>query len=200
MDLSIWRLPLESVTREAEKRMLSEELPKCLDEVSATDPDLVVFGCTSAGSLGGLAHDVAIGRRIAEATSAGAVTVVAATVEKLDERRPQQVALFTPYTGDLTKSVADSLTEAGYHVVVARGMGITDNEVIGRMDPAEIIEFVEPRMAGVNADCVFLSCTNWRAAETLDALSSSVGIPVFSSNQVSFAAAERRLVLGGNSS
>lgn len=191
LDVTTWRLPLESVSREAEERMLAEELPKCLEEVAATRPGLVVFGCTSAGSLGGLAHDAQLGRRIAGATGAECVTVVGAVVEELDPLAAQ-VALFTPYTEELTACVAASLGEAGYHVVLANGMGIEDNEVIGQMEPSEIIDFVTSRMEGSNADCVFLSCTNWRAAESLEALSRELGVPVFSSNQVSFAAVERR--------
>jgi maleate isomerase len=192
LEVTTWRLPLASVTRAAEERMLSEELPKCLGEVAPTKPGLVVFGCTSAGSLGGLAHDARVGEGIAQATGAECVTVIGAMVEQL-QPLAAQVALFTPYTSDLTRSVAAALEEAGCHVVIANGMGIEDNEVIGRMEPAEIVDFVVPLMEGSNADSVFLSCTNWRAAEAIEVLSQRLGLPVFSSNQVSFAAVERRL-------
>lgn len=193
LNMTIWRLPLESVTREAEERMLSDELPKSLKEIAGTRPDLVVFGCTSASSLGGLAHDARIGRQIEMSTGAGAVTVVASMVEQLDARRPAQVALFTPYASELTRSMAACLGEAGFHVVVANGMGIEDNNVIGAMTPDEICDFVAPRMKGVNADCVFLSCTNWRAAEALEKLTPALGLPVCSSNQVTFDTVAERL-------
>lgn len=191
--LSVWRLPLESVTRQAEERMIARELPRCLASVAESHPDLVVFGCTSAGSLGGLGHDAAIGGRITDATGVDTVTVVASMVEQLHEIGASRVALFTPYGDELTRSVAACIAEAGYQVVMAEGMGILDNEVIGRMDPDEIVAFVEPRMRGVSADAVFLSCTNWRATETLERLSHALGIPVRSSNQVTLAAVERRL-------
>ncbi len=48
----------------------------------------------------------------------------------------------------------------------------------------------ELAQAAVDADAVFLSCTNWRAAEALGALRSALGVPVLSSNQVTYASME----------
>ena len=49
--ISTWRIFLEAVTRDAEVRMMREELTETLRRIQTTAPDLVVFGCTSAGSL-----------------------------------------------------------------------------------------------------------------------------------------------------
>ena len=139
LEVTVWRIQLDSVTREAEERMLDEELPARLDEIAPTKPDLIVFGCTSAGALGGLSHDAAIARRIHEATGADVVTVVGAMVEHFDAVDHTQVAVFTPYTGELTRAVAACATESGYHVPMATGMGLVDNEEIGKVAPDEIV-------------------------------------------------------------
>ena len=47
--VSTRRIFLETVTREAETRMLEEDLPKAAELIRTTAPDVVVFGCTSAG-------------------------------------------------------------------------------------------------------------------------------------------------------
>jgi maleate isomerase len=181
--VSTTRILLEQVTREAEIRMLEEDLPRAAQLIKTTAPDIVIFGCTSAGSLGGLAYDEGIGRMLEQRTGAQAVTVIRAVLTELGMNRPQKVAVFTPYLEDLTSCVARCIGERGYAIVKAQGMGIRENLDIGRVTPAEIIGFVESQMEGTAADCVFLSCTNWRALEAIEPLRKKLGIPVISSNQ-----------------
>lgn len=182
-NINTWRIELESVTREAEMRMLEEELPRCLEALRQTLPDLAVFGCTSAGSLGGLEHDAGVARSIETASGASTVTVMSAVVRQLRKIVPRRVALFTPYREELTGSVAACIVEAGYEVATAQGMGILDNPTIGRVTPPEIVDFVADGMRGQVADCVFLSCTNWQGLDAIDSLKRRLGIPVISSNQ-----------------
>lgn len=189
--VSTWRIFLESVTREAEERMLAEELPRCLDQMRHARPDLVVFGCTSAGSLDGLARDNAVSARIVDATGAEVVTVVASMLSALEAAGAARVAVFTPYIEELTASVAGCVSEAGHGVVKDQGMGILDNRAIGAVEPEAIVRFVRRGMDGVDADALFLSCTNWRAMEAIEPLSAELGLPVLSSNQVTLAEVER---------
>lgn len=181
--VSTTRIFLEDVTREAEVRMLEEDLPQAVDRTRTSAPDVVVFGCTSAGSLGTLAHDDQIGAMIEKKTGARAVTVLRALVARLRALQPQRVALLTPYIEDLTSSVARSLAEAGFPPVKTCGMDIKSNLDIGRVTPREIVRFVEAQSAGIAPDCVVLSCTNWRAIEAIGPLREKLGVPVLTSNQ-----------------
>lgn len=181
--VSTARIFLENVTREAEIRMLAEDLPKAVGLIRTTAPDLVVFGCTSAGALGNLSHDTGIGDRVATGSGARAVTVLQAALAALRAIQPQRIAVFTPYIEDLTAGVARSLSEGGFPAIKSAGMGIQANLDIGRVTPQEIVRFVEDQTAGIAPDCVFLSCTNWRAIEAIPALEAKLGIPVLSSNQ-----------------
>lgn len=181
--VSTTRIFLEDVTREAELRMISEELPRALRLIATAAPKVVVFGCTSAGSLGGLDHDSGIARSIEEATGATAITVIGAVVDRLRAFGLRRVAVFTPYSAGITQSVADCIVEAGFEVVKSAGMGIVCNREIGRVTPDEIAAFVERGFQDVEADCAFLSCTNWRAVEAREALQRTLGIPVITSNQ-----------------
>ena len=181
--VSTARIFLESVTREAEIRMLEEDLPKAAELIRTTAPDVVVFGCTSAGSLGSSAHDQAIGERIERLSGARAITVLQAVVSQLRNIGPRKLAVFTPYIEDLTRSVASSVAEAGFPPIKAAGMGIQVNLDIGRVTPEAIVAFVETQITGSSPDCIFLSCTNWRAIEAIEPLHKKLGIPVVSSNQ-----------------
>ncbi len=189
--VSTARIFLEDVTREAELRMLEEDLPKAVDLIRTTAPDVVVFGCTSAGALGTMAHDDGIVDSISRTSGAKAVTVLRAVLTELHTIQPRKLAVFTPYIEDLTQSIARCLTEAGYPPIKALGMGIQANLEIGRVTPAEIISFVESQTDGIAPDCIFLSCTNWRAIQTIEPLRAKLGIPVISSNQAAMQAVRR---------
>ena len=181
--ISTTRIFLERVTREAEMKMLAEDLPIAIRLIKTTAPEIVVFGCTSAGSLEGLIHDDGIREIIATQTGAKAITVLRAVMHQLEAIRPQRIAVLTPYVEDLTTSIARCISESGYSIVKAAGMGITENLGIGRVSPAQIIDFVESQMKGITADCLFLSCTNWRAIEAIELLQRKLRIPVITSNQ-----------------
>jgi len=181
--ISTSRIYLEQVTRHAEEVMIEEDLPKALRLIKTSDPHIIVFGCTSAGSLGGLESDAAIARRIEQLTGVGALTVVGSVVEQLKSIGPRKVAVFTPYREDLTLSVAQCVVEAGYELVKTAGMGILSNCDIGRVTPGEIVEFVESHIDDDDVDCIFLSCTNWQAIDAIAQLKARFGVPVITSNQ-----------------
>jgi maleate isomerase len=101
----------------------------------------------------------------------------------LRELRAESVAVLTPYVEDLTHSVAQCISQAGFSVASAAGMGITSNRAIGRVEPEEIARFAISHLRHSPADSVFLSCTNWRAVEALPQLQATVSQRVLSSNQ-----------------
>jgi len=181
--VSTTRMFLELSSREEETKMLRDELPRALPRIRPVDPDVVVFGCTSAGSLGGIQHDLAIGRSIQDQLGVPGVTVIDSVLNQLQDLGAHRVAVFTPYIEDLTRSVADCLAEAGYEIVKAAGMNILVAREISWVTPEEILAFVLREFGGVGADCIFLSCTNWRGVEAIPKVRRALGIPVVSSNQ-----------------
>jgi maleate isomerase len=201
--VSTTRIFLEEVTREAEIKMNRDELPLAIRLIKTVAPQVVVFGCTSAGSLDGIEHDAAIARFIADYTGAQPITVIGAVLAQLRSVQPQRVAVFTPYQAEMTRSVTDCLVEAGFTIVKAAGMGIVDNREIGRVTPDDIVRFVEDECRDVDADCVFLSCTNWRAIETIGRLQRLLGARVLSSNQACIDEVQRlmdrAMAVGGGS-
>ena len=186
--ISTSRVYLEQVTRDAERTMIDDDLPKALRLIKTTDPHVIVFGCTSAGSLGGLQSDAGIARRIEELTGVRALTAVGSVVEQLKTIQPRTVAVFTPYREELTRTVSDCVVEAGFRLGPVAGMGILSNREIGQVAPAEIVDFVDGHMRSATADCIFLSCTNWQAIDAIEAVKARFGVPVISSNQATIEA------------
>lgn len=181
--ISTSRTMLEEASREAETRMLQEELPRSIRLIATTDPHVTVFGCTSAGSLGGVAHDREIGESIERETGGKGVTVVASVLAQLKRLRVRRLAVFTPYVEELTESVTGCLREGDYELAKVAGMCLLNNRDIGEVTPEQIEEFVAGHMEGVEADSIFLSCTNWQAIGAIAPLRERFGVPVVSSNQ-----------------
>jgi len=198
--VSTTRIFLESVTRDAESDMVRNELPGATRLIRTGAPDVIVFGCTSAGSLAGLHGDRNIAAFIEEATQSKAVTVLSAVVDELLALKARRIAVLTPYTDELSHSVADCIDDAGFIVVECRGMGIVSNRDIGRVTPDEIVNFVhaEGLAENIEADCVFLSCTNWRVSEAVPILRNTLKIPMVTSNQACINASFQ--LMDGNSS
>ncbi len=195
--ISTARIFLEDVTREAELKMIREDLPLALRIMNSAAPEAIVFGCTSAGSLGGVEHDSDIRDLIERETGAKGITVVASILQELKRIESRAVSVFTPYLEDLTRSVAGCITSGGFRVLQAEGMQLTKNLDIGKVTPAEIVSFVRSRMHGNHPDCILLSCTNWRAMEAIEPLRAEFGLPVITSNQACIAAVRRIMETSG---
>src|SRR6202008_851665 len=99
--VSTTRMFLEICTREEETRMVEQELPWAMPRIKPVNPDTVVFGCTSAGSLGGIEYDLEIGRSITDQLGVPGVTVVDSVLTQLRQHRARRVAVFTPYIPEL---------------------------------------------------------------------------------------------------
>lgn len=187
------RMYLVETTPEAERRMIEEHAAKAAEDLGTVEPHLLVFGCTSAGSLGGLEYDRGIcedlGRR-AGCPAIGVINAVSGALGRLGLRR---VALITPYVPALTDAVRRSLEEGGVEVVAAHGLGLSVNIELAAPTPDDIVDFARDRLAGVDFDGLFASCTNFRALDAKPLLEEAFGCPVVTSNSAVIEAIRERL-------
>lgn len=187
------RMYLVETTREAEIRMIDEFAAQAAGDLGTAKLDLLVFGCTSAGSLFGLDGDRRVCNRLSELAGCPTLGVINAVEKALKAAHAHRIAVLTPYNDDLTQSVARSVAE-GREIVGAFGLGITDNVALADPSPDEIVDFAKRVLAGLRFDTVFVSCTNFRALEAKPALEAALGVPVITSN--SAVLAEIRALLG----
>jgi len=175
------RMYLVETTREAETRMIEEFAEQAAKDLGTLKPDLLVFGCTSAGSLFGLDGDQKVCARLGELAGCptlGVINAVDRALKRVDARR---VAVLTPYNEDLTRSVAQAVAQ-GRTIVGAFGMGITDNVALADPSPEDICAFAAEKLTGLAFDTVLVSCTNFRALDARSALSTMFSVPVVTSN------------------
>ncbi|HUF34246.1 MAG TPA: hypothetical protein VMN58_13660 [Acidimicrobiales bacterium] len=148
----------------------------------AVKPAAVLYACTSGSFVGGVAGEAALRAAMRAAGCHEAVTSSGAAVAAMQAVGAHRVAVATPYSSTLTRHLVTYLDESGFEVVSADYLGL--HRGIANVSQQTIIDLV--RKAGSSgADAVFVSCTSMRTYGTVARLEGELGIPVFTSNQVS---------------
>lgn len=143
-------------------------------------PAAVAYACTSVSFAMGVGYDATICRRIREASGSPATTTATAMVEALRALGLRRVAVAAPYLDEVCARLRRFLEDSGFTVTSLenlnlRGMAIT--EVTG----AEVYQLGK-RADRPDAEGLFISCTNLRTLDVLEALEQDLGKPVVSSN------------------
>ena len=175
------RMYLEETTRSAEIEMIEQHAPKAAADVGTAGLDLLVFGCTSAGSLFGLDYDRKVCKDLGELAKCSSLGTISAVNAALDKRGFKKLAVITPYIDDLTLAVASAAENGDRKIVAAHGMGIDINVELATPTPSEIVSFAVDRLRGVEMDGLFVSCTNFRALEAVKELEAVFHVPVVTS-------------------
>lgn len=187
------RMYMEDTTAEGEYKMLDEFALPAARDIGTARPDVVVFGCTSAGALRGNAYDDELCQRISEVTGAPTVSTIRSVRQAIEASGAHRVGVITPYVDELNEKIKASIEADGVEVVRITGLGMSENFAIARVPKNDIIEFAVQSLSGLDIELAFASCTNFGAVEALPAISERLGLPSISSNQAVLAATVREL-------
>lgn len=177
------RMWLDNVTIESEKKMIEKELPRALTYLKAIDVDVVIFGCTSAGSIYGLEGDRRVKMKMSDELNCPSISAYSAVHHALNERDAHEVAVVTPYIESVTKSVVKGLENENFTIPFFKGMGMENDIDIGKTKPEEILDFIHMHHENIeNVDTLFISCTNLRALECQRTIESEYHVNVITSN------------------
>ncbi len=184
------RVMLRETTPEG-LRAMNEGVAAAADLLASVTPDVVAYACTSGSFVDG--RD-ALARQIADIRARVGCPVVAtsqAMVEALRELAVGRVALATPYLDPVNVAERAFLASHGFEVTSMRGLGLS-GKAIREVPPERVADLV--RIAdSPAAQAIFVSCTDFRALEVVDALERELGKPVLTSNQVTLWAILRAL-------
>jgi len=172
----------DPITIAGEVELLDGHADYAARDLATLEPDLVVFGCTSAGALRGAQGDAALRERLSNIAGARVIGVIDSLTRRLRTLGADRIALLTPYELQLTEAVEKTLRDEGFDVVKSHGLGITLNLEIGRVDPAEIVRVVSSAFSSSSPQCVAIACTNFRALEARREIESALGVPVVTAN------------------
>jgi maleate isomerase len=195
VNMYVSRMPLREFSPAGLARM-EEESTAAVDAIKDVRPDLIVYGCTSGSILEGKGYDARIEQKITAATGIPSLTTAHAVVEYLEALGVNDVEIATPYTKDIDDLEERFFTEHGFRVTQLNGMGISEDHILGTLDPQEISEFVMSHHDPAGAEAVFISCTDLRVMSVLPFLRRRLNRPVFSSNLATLWAVCQRLHLG----
>ncbi|MFC9928693.1 decarboxylase [Streptomyces sp. NPDC127190] len=174
-------------------RLVSEHatLGEAVRALTAVAPEVVAYACTSGSFVDGIAGERAMCAAMSRAGALPSVTTSGALLEALAELRIRRLALVTPYTGSVTRALAEYVAEAGAEVTGCAFMGLTRH--IWKVPYREVVAIARRAARPGSADALFLSCTNLPTYDVIPQLEAELRMPVISANQVTMWAALRRL-------
>lgn len=160
--------------------------------LASADVDVLVLGATAPSFLKGLGYDREVAQRIEEASGKRATTTSTALIEALKELGVSRVALGAAYD-DRVNGIAKGFLEAnGFEVIRAKGLGLVDNLVVGRLEASSARELAR-EIDSPDVEAIVLACTNWKTMDVLEELEQALGKPVISTTQASIWAALRMI-------
>jgi maleate isomerase len=187
------RMYMVDTTAAGENRMLDEFALPAARDIGSARPDVVVFGCTSAGALRGNDYDSKLCEQISEITGAPTVSTIASVRDAIRASGSDNVGVITPYVDELNERIRDSIEADGVRVAAIAGLGITDNFEIAEVGADEIVALAERTLGELartgQIGLAFASCTNFGAMAARTAIADRLGVPVITSNQAVLAAA-----------
>lgn len=179
-------------------RQMNEAVLGAAREVSSVEPKVIVYGCTLGGVLQGLAHDLEIKQTIEESTGITTVAVSSEVIDAMKILGINRVGMATPYTEEFNELEKEFIERSlpGTKVTRMLGLGLVGNLPKGRLDPSisyRVARDVDSKVC----DGLFISCTNLRTFEIIDALEKDLDKPVVTSNQAALWGALRETGVSG---
>ncbi|WP_298035215.1 aspartate/glutamate racemase family protein [uncultured Dysosmobacter sp.] len=164
------------------------------------DMDLVVFGCTSGSCIKGVGWDQECINRIERASGIPGLTTSTAVLEALHAVGAKKVAVLTPYPEATNDAEKKFLEDNGFAVTniigVDMGQFCKDGQH-GFENADEHFLYQNARNMDLKgADTFFLSCMGLTTMEIIDALETTLEIPVITSHQATLWSALRHCRVG----
>lgn len=154
--------------------------------------DIVAYGCTAAGFIGGPALDAEIQAELAEITGKPVVTTASAMIAVLRHIGAQRIAVVTPYLDLVNDRLRAYLEQSGIAVVKLASFGAATTDELAQITPAQIAALARATMT-TGADAMFIACSQLPTMDIIDDLAREFGRPVWSSIKATAWHAERML-------
>lgn len=197
METEFWRIAPEGVSVHTariaggrhgtpeELRNMEKEARAAAERVANTEPDVVVYGCTSGSFFEGPSWNRMICDELTKITGAPTVTTAGAMAESLLRNGHRKVDVVTPYVELTNERLKQFLREQDVEVGTLATFDMLDMFDHAKILPEEIYRKVREISASSDSSAVFVACTQLRALEVLDKLERDIGKPVYSAVQAS---------------
>jgi len=195
MEPELNKMAPDGVAIYATRMLLEKGLPENLEKMASdteyatdllksADVTGILYGCTSGSLIKGVGWDQEIIKRIEDRTGVPATTTYTAVVEAFKELGIKSVSVATPYVDAVNEIEKTFFENHGVKVLNIEGLQYTKGEELHKESPDTAYVFAK-RVCRPEADCIFISCTDFAAIEILNILERDTGKPAMSSNAVS---------------
>jgi maleate cis-trans isomerase len=165
-----------------ELRNMEKEARLAAAEVANTEPDVVVYGCTSGSFFEGPSWNDMIRAELGKITNAPVITTAGAMAEAFARNGHRKVDVVTPYVALTNDRLKQFLTQHGIEVQRLSTFDMLDMFDHAKIQPEQIYQKVKETTTE-ESTAVFVACTQLRALEVLDMLERDIGKPVYSAVQ-----------------
>jgi maleate cis-trans isomerase len=195
-------IPVARVKRPA-RTLLLEDLPAYADAtLAAIEPfadrqlDLVIYGCTAAGFLGGPAGNARMVERLRERTHATVVSTAGAMIDALRSEGVSSAAMVTPYLAPVNDGLRSYLESAGIGVETLNSFFCKTTAELGRITEEQVLELAL-RTVTPQSKSLFVACSQLPTLNVVAKLRAQLDIPVWSSIQATAWAGAKALAAQG---
>jgi arylmalonate decarboxylase len=171
-----------NVTTPEALRAMNAEVRRAAELLTTLSPDVVAYACTAGSFVDGPDATHALLVEIHETVRCPVVATSAALIAALRRLGVMRMALATPYPQEVTDCERQFLVNSGFDVVSCAYLGRSGADV--RPTTFDEIAALVRRVDRPDAQAIFVSCTDLRVLELVDALEEALGKPVLTSNQV----------------
>ncbi len=195
-------MPVARVKRPP-RTLLLEDLPAYADAtLDAIEPyaskqfDLVIYGCTAAGFLGGPAGNAGMVDKLRARTGASVVSTAGAMVDVLREEDINETAVVTPYLQPVNDGLRAYLKSSGIAVETLNSFFCKTTAELGQITEEQVLELAL-RTVTPQSKSLFIACTQLPTLNAIAALRAKLDIPVWSSIQATASTAANTLTAQG---
>ena len=160
-------------------KWLSTQAPEAAELLSHAKVNAICFGCTGSGFLKTPAQDRAFAVDLQKRTGISTTTSSASIVEALRKLRAKKISVASPYEPWMNEKLREYLVADGFQVVAMKGLG---TQAHGSVQP-ETVKALALEVVRPDTEAVFISCSNFRTLDIIEAVEKESGKPVVTSNQ-----------------
>jgi maleate cis-trans isomerase len=181
-------IPVARVKRPA-RTLLLEDLPAyaeatldAIEPFAAEHFDLVIYGCTAAGFLGGPSGNARMVDRLRERTRTTVVSTAGAMVDALRSAGVFNTAVVTPYLQPVNDGLRNYLESSGIGVETLNSFFCKTTAELGSITEEQVLELAL-RTVTPQSKSLFVACSQLPTLKTIAILRAQLDIPVWSSIQ-----------------
>ena len=177
----------------AEIEAMEANAARAIEELASVPVDAIAYCCTVSGALRGVVADRGFCSDMTKRFGIPVTSTMLAVTEALNHLRLRRVVVTSPYPEDHHEAERIYLKHTGIEAIAMHGMGFEKGNEFAKVTPEEILKFSLDAWDD-SADGLFISCMNFDAMPTVQALEDRIGKPVVTSHSATL---WRALALAG---